>query len=301
MNSIISRSVIQHRLYWIKKIADLIGYFEEDFARIEAALAKEISENGLSALLNHLRLCSAIPESYSHDTSEEKLYSKYTDALISSAYSFMGLKSIVLKERADAADVEAVANDYSFVADAKVFRLSRTAKNQKDFKVQAMDGWKRGKPFAMIVSVSATVQNQPNLSASGNKKCLHFFVCTPGSFSSTCQKRGNERGNQAATRSIQNGSGHEPIKRCQCVLAGNKQNHSSHRGPKLWQTEKITAIESIKISKEIALSHYSSEREAIMRLTHEQAIQKLIKMHKIDSRIETIKAVSVNSLMDVSG
>ena len=29
---------------------------------------------------------------------------------------------------------------YSLVADAKAFRLSRTAKNQKDFKVQAMDG-----------------------------------------------------------------------------------------------------------------------------------------------------------------
>ena len=41
--------------------------------------------------------------------------------------------------------------DYSFVADAKAFRLSRTAKNQKDFKVEAMDGWKHGKPFAMVV------------------------------------------------------------------------------------------------------------------------------------------------------
>ena len=78
------------------------------------------------------------------------LYSKYTDALISAAYSHMGLVSAVLAERADSADVEAVADSYSFVADAKVFRLSRTAKNQKDFKVQAMDNWKRGKPFAMV-------------------------------------------------------------------------------------------------------------------------------------------------------
>ena len=60
----------------------------------------------------------------------------------------MGFTSIVLKERANVADVECVCNDYSFVADAKAFRLSRTAKNQKDFKVQAMDNWKYGKPFA---------------------------------------------------------------------------------------------------------------------------------------------------------
>ncbi len=41
--------------------------------------------------------------------------------------------------------------DYSFVADAKAFRLSRTAKNQKDFKVQAMDDWKHSKTYAMVV------------------------------------------------------------------------------------------------------------------------------------------------------
>ena len=91
--------------------------------RVEAGLSEEVSNKGLSALLNHLRLCSAIPESYGHDTSEEKLYSKYTDALISVTYRFMGLNSLVLTERADAADVEAVAQDYSFVADAKVLGL----------------------------------------------------------------------------------------------------------------------------------------------------------------------------------
>ena len=62
-----------------------------------------------------------------------------------------GLASIVLSERADAADVEAVGPGYSFVADAKAFRLSRTAKNQKDFKIQAMDRWKYGKDHAMVV------------------------------------------------------------------------------------------------------------------------------------------------------
>ncbi|WP_228484234.1 HindIII family type II restriction endonuclease, partial [Leptospira borgpetersenii] len=93
----------------------------------------------------------ASPESYGHDSSEEKLYSKYTDALISECFKYLGLNSIVLTERADAADVEVVCDNYSFVADAKVFRLSRTAKNQKDFKVQAMDGWRNTKDFAMVV------------------------------------------------------------------------------------------------------------------------------------------------------
>ena len=106
--------------------------------------------HGSSRLIDHLRLCGNIPEEFQHDSSEEKLYSKNTDVLLSFAYKDMGLKSLVLSERGDSADVEAIAKQYSFVADAKAFRLSRTAKNQKDFKIQALDNWKKGKPHAMV-------------------------------------------------------------------------------------------------------------------------------------------------------
>lgn len=105
-----------------------------------AELQADIHGNGTEALLDHLRLCRAVPEHYRHDSSEEKLYSKYTDALISEALTVIGLRSTIIHARADAADVQAYSTGYSLVADAKAFRLSRTAKNQKDFKVQAMDG-----------------------------------------------------------------------------------------------------------------------------------------------------------------
>ena len=71
--------------------------------------------------------------------------------LLAHAFQSIGLTSLILTERADSADVEAVAANYSLVADAKAFRLSRTAKNQKDFKIEALHGWKRGKPHAMVV------------------------------------------------------------------------------------------------------------------------------------------------------
>jgi len=150
-NQVISDTAINRRLHWIKEIAMLSGNFGADSSRVEDRLSEEIDQYGIGSLLDHLRLCSAIPESYQYDSSEEKLYSKYTDALISMSFSWFGLESVILHERSDSADVEVVADDYSFVADAKALRLSRTAKNQKDFKVQAMDNWKRGKPFAMIV------------------------------------------------------------------------------------------------------------------------------------------------------
>ena len=71
--------------------------------------------------------------------------------MIHEAFKAIGLASAVLTERTDAADVECVCDNYSFVADAKTFRLSRSAKNQKDFKIQALDNWKHGKPYAMVV------------------------------------------------------------------------------------------------------------------------------------------------------
>ena len=40
----------------------------------------------------------------------------------------------------------------TLVADAKAFRLSRTAKNQKDFKITSLDDWRRGKTYACLVA-----------------------------------------------------------------------------------------------------------------------------------------------------
>lgn len=141
----------ERRAHWVANISHLSGNFGTDVARIEDDLSQEIKAEGIRPLLGHLRLCGAIPESYGHDSSEEKLYSKYTDVVIHEDYTNLGFMSLVLKERADVADVECACSDYSFVADAKAFRLSRTAKNQKDFKIQAMDSWKHGRPFAMVV------------------------------------------------------------------------------------------------------------------------------------------------------
>lgn len=152
---VISEAQINNRSCWIDEISKLSGDFGADSDKVKEEMAQEITTNGIDTLIGHLRLCGAIPEQYDHDSSEEKLYSKYTDIVLSESYEAIGLTSLVLTERADAADVECVAKDYSFVADAKAFRLSRTAKNQKDFKVEAMNGWKKGKPYAMVVCPTA--------------------------------------------------------------------------------------------------------------------------------------------------
>jgi type II restriction enzyme len=81
MKKFITKNAIIKRAYWIEGIRKLNGNFSEDSDKLENELASEIRSQGLQSLLDHLRLCGNIPESYAHDSSEEKLYSKYTDCL----------------------------------------------------------------------------------------------------------------------------------------------------------------------------------------------------------------------------
>lgn len=303
MSKVISDIAIKRREYWIEEIRKLSGNFGEDADRLEKELEAEINTNGISALIDHLRLCGNIPESYGHDSSEEKLYSKYTDVLLSLAYKVLGMNSLVLKERADAADVEAFAKDYSFVADAKAFRLSRTAKNQKDFKVQAMHGWKRGKPYAMVV---CPIYQLPNTSSQIYQQATTQNVCIFTYSHLALLLTYSEIEGKAKAQNLL----HEVFKTIPALnpsknatdywLAINKTMLSfSKKIEPLWTLEKSVAAESIEIAKEEALTFLAKEREKIMRMSHEEAIQELIKVHKIESKIKTIEAVSDNELFTI--
>jgi type II restriction enzyme len=303
MSKIISEQSIKRRAYWVKEIQKLSGNFADDSERLEQELEQEITTQGVPALIDHLRLCGNIPECYGHDTSEEKLYSKYTDALLSLSFKMLGLKSLVLKERADAADVEAFAEDYSFVADAKVFRLSRTAKNQKDFKVQAMDGWKRGKPFAMVV---CPIYQLPNTSSQIYQQATTRNVCIftyshLALLLTYSEHAGSAKVQRLLQQIFQTIPAMNPSKNAvDYWLAINKAILSfSKKLPSLWKAEKEATTESVAIGKEEALIFLAQEREKIMRLSHQEALKELLKVHKIDSRMKTISSVTDNGLFSI--
>jgi type II restriction enzyme len=300
MSKIISAKAIKTRQYWIEEIRKLSGNFGNDTDKLEKELEAEIKKNGVSSLIDQLRLCGNIPESYGHDTSEEKLYSKYTDCLLALAFTSLGLKSLVLKERADAADVEAFAKDYSFVADAKAFRLSRTAKNQKDFKVQAMHSWKRGKSYAMVVCPIyqlPTSSSQIYQQATTQNVCV-FTYSHLALLLAYSEKEGQAKAQQLLKKIFETVKALNPSKNATDYwLAINKTILSFSKAVEsLWNIEKEVATESIAISKEEALTFLAQEREKIMRMSHQDALKELIKVHKIDSRIKTISAISDNGL-----
>lgn len=305
---IITQEQVENRKYWVDNLSRLSGDFGVDTERIEQELRQEIQAHDIhridiDTLLGHMRLCGAIPECYGPDTSEEKLYSKYTDAVIHEAYTAMGFTSVVLTERADVADVECVTDDYSFVADAKAFRLSRTAKNQKDFKVEAMDNWKHGKPYAMVVCPVYQLPyrtSQIYQQAAARSVCIatytHLAVLARYAYEST--------------RSKALGLVHEVFKTVEAMNPSKSANsywQAVNRTlldfddiiGKIWREEKLASNESILISREEALTFLAAERERIMRLSRTEAIREVLKWRKVDSKIQTVRSVTRNGILNL--
>jgi len=303
MHNVITQEALTRRAHWVEEIRRLSGNFGDDTDRLKLALEADIQRGGAGALLDHLRLCGDIPESYGHDSSEEKLYSKYTDTLIAQAFRFVGLKSLVLTTRADVADVEVFAQTYSFIADGKAFRLSRTAKNQKDFKVQAMHRWKHGKDYAMVVCPIyqlPTKSSQIYLQASASNVCLFTYshLAVLISFSLL---EGEQRTEALIHEIFKVIPTLNPSKDAAAYwLPLNRTMLAfSSRISDLWQQEKQASVESIAAAKAEGLAFLAQERERIMRMSHDEAVAALLKVHKIENRIAVIQTISDNRLLDI--
>lgn len=289
------------RKYWVDEIEIVSGAFGKNSERIEQEISSEISNENNLVVVDHLRLCGVIPEKYSHDSSAEKLYSKYTDVLLTMAFRSLGMKSNIFTERADAADVEAFGDGFSLVADAKAMRLSRTAKNQKDFKVEAMAKWKYGKPYGIVVSPLYQLpakQSQIYFQATTRDVCLlsysHLAVLVALS-----ENESPQAGEQALHEILQSVGEMNPTKDAQAywqtinrVLLGQSKLVKD-----LWAEEKLANEAAISYSKEEALTFLAEERERISRLSHDEAIKQLINANNIDNRVRVISAVSDNGLI----
>lgn len=301
--NVLTREDSRNRAYWLKEIQKLSGNFGSDSSRLDAELEAEINRDGTAALLTHLRLCGAIPESYGHDSSEEKLYSKYTDSLLCQAFQKIGLRSLVLQERADSADVEAFAPRYSLVADAKAFRLSRTAKNQKDFKVEAMHSWKKGKPHAVVV---CPVYQLPTRASQIYQQAISREVCIfTYSHLSVLVRLAEVAGHTVAIKGL------KAVFDAIASINPSKDANSYWQAvntallntnpavANLWRDEKLASLDSIKFAKIEALTEIAQERERIMRMSHKDALAELVSKHNLDGREAIIRAVSDTGILTI--
>lgn len=123
-----------------------------DFQEASSKLQQTIFSLRKADILKLIVEIGTIPEDIAHDSTEEKLYTKASDILFAKALQEMDLEVKVLTQRADCADIVAQSHyhNYSLVGDAKAFRLSRTAKNAKDFKVTSMAHWRGDCDYSVL-------------------------------------------------------------------------------------------------------------------------------------------------------
>ena len=255
----------ERRGSWVAYLETLSGPFEESSRNVINQIRSEVEIEGLDALVDHLRLCGAVPEQYSHDSTQEKLYSRYTDSVVSEAFAAIGLRSVVIEERADSADVQARGEDFSLVADAKAFRLSRTAKNQKDFKIQALDGWRRDLDFAVLV---CPIYQLPARNSQIYQQAVARDVCII-SFShlstlvALADRQGLKYAELAFHRILRTVATLNPSKRAIDYWTGINQSlvNSLERNIDLWTAEKTASIDSLATIKEESLAYLQSERD----------------------------------------
>ena len=250
------------------------------------ALEKEIGGITKEALSLELLNCGMIPEQYSHDSSEEKLWAKYCDILLSLAFNFLGIQSQVIRARGDSADVFGSTAHYSIVADAKAFRLSRSAKNQKDFKVTALDDWRREDTYACLVAplyqypnrfsqiyAQAEERNVTLLAYIHLKFLLDHFSGQPlDDLWNTAQNLSPSKNARRYWEAIDD-----------AVVLIAETSYQRLRDYKQLEMEAMN-----QVGRE-GILHWQSVMQNYNQLSKNEAIQRLIKAEKIEQKIEAIR------------
>lgn len=235
-----------------------------------------------------------MPEVFDHDSSEEKMWSKFSDVILATCLNYLGLTSRVIRTRGNSADVYSTADHYTLVSDAKCFRLSRTAKNQKDFKIKALDDWRRQDTYALLV---APLYQYPidksqiySQAITRNVTLLSYthlrFLLEKGTHTDLrpLWEVGNVLNRQYSTTEKQTGLPYwNAIDTIISRLCGlNLQALKEYKQAEIHTTREL--------GKE-GINYWQSKINEFSTLSREEAIRVLIKSQKIEQKIQTIEKV----------
>ena len=293
---------LERRKWWVENIATEGDSFERRTEEIEAMLKEEVAKEGTDALLSHLRLCGAVPEHYGTNSSEEKLYARYTDCLVATAFSEIGMQSGLISERADAADVHAVGGGMSLVADAKAFRLSRSAKNQKDFKITALGSWRGEADYAILVCPIYQLpqrSSQIYMQAVSGNVCILSFTHM-AAIVDFATRHDQSSATTLLKRTLDVVAVLQPGKSALDYWAGVNGALVEGLGGSAdpWTREKTAALEGLQVVKQEAVVALRRERTRLSSLSREDAVQELIRNSGVDQRLDRVQSVSLGPLLD---
>ena len=252
--------------------------------------------NSTEGFMDILEQIGTIPESITHDSTEEKLFSKASDAVLARAFREIGLKSTVIRERSDSADVlvESPAFSYTMVADAKAFRMSRTAKNQKDFKVVALSGWRKDADYAVLC---APYFHYPNAQSQIYSQSVEHNVCLLSwehlVFLVKNEVKESARLNFADIWNFGEYYSHKVLvaDRKRCFLSPFTDKLISITGcdPNDFSGVLDGHIAAMRGRGETEKEYWKNERARISSYTRRQAVDELIKAKKIEEKISRIE------------
>lgn len=237
-----------------------------------------------------------IPEDIGHDSTEEKLYTKASDILFAKALKEINLEVLVLTQRADCADIVAQSHyhRYSLVGDAKAFRLSRTAKNVKDFKVTSMAHWRGDCDFSVL---ACPYYQYPKSASQIYKDALddnislfsweYLYILLKEGVKEDNSTNLRELFNQSAL--IANDTTVENAK-TNFLQQQNKNIADIIKMPQSKFTSYFEDMKKMLVKRGYTeISYYENEISRVKQLNREDAINELLKSMKLDSKISTIK------------
>ena len=248
-------------------------------------------------LLDNLLHCGTIPEQYAHDSSEEKLWAKYCDILLNKSFNLLNIRSEVIRVRGDSADIRGVTSGYSIVADAKAFRLSRTAKNQKDFKISSLDDWRRGGTYACLVAPLyhyPARSSQIYMQAESRNVTLLSYVHLRFLLDKTDSESLEPLWGIAASLTPSKGARRYWEAVDDSIVAITNASYQELRN------YKQQAIDAAREVGKEGISYWESVKRDYRLLSKEAAISKLIKAEKIDQKIDHIarSIAKVSQILD---
>jgi len=256
-------------------------------------IVHKLSREETISLINQI---GVIPERIGHDSKEEKLYSKLSEILLSKCFMELGLKSKTIVTRSDSADVvaQSIYHGYSVVADAKAFRLSRTAKNQKDFKVDSLSHWRGGNDYAVLC---CPYFQYPKTRSAIYKQSLENNVSLL-SWEFFAYLLENKQKESVSTNL--NFLWKFPIVRSNCTVFNqaneNYFNEQNDFFDEYLCVDKGSFFKYLASAKSTSikrcldeLTYWNDEKAKIEQYTKEEAIKGLIEAKKINQKIETIE------------
>lgn len=284
---------------FVEKIYGLSSDRRISFPDASDQVKEYVNSLNRSSTLEILKEIGTIPEYIEASSSAEKLFSKASDCVLAHCFIEMGMSSVAVNERGNSADIiaESFFHGYTLVADAKTFRLSRTAKNQKDFKIDTLSNWRGAEhDYALLVAPYFQYPNtasQIYSSALDKQVCLfsweHIIFLLENGIVETETLSLESIWNAPVRLARDTRIAYADRMNCQLPFINKVVCDRISKTENDFEAQLNICKNNIRNRSGREIEYLNNERECIENLTKEEAISELLKSKKVMERITRIE------------